>query len=189
MILAYPTGGGLDAMQTARQLDILAAVFNDRLYERLRDQAGASYSQAVISHWPNVYANGGYLFIAGMVRPQDKDVMVRAAQDIAAQLIAAPVSADELRRATGPAAEQIVRASSGNVFWMYQTEGGTRDPRVFTALRAYLSDLTRVTPQQLQALAARYLQPGRAIPLLILPEDAGSGSGGAHDPGTAASSR
>jgi zinc protease len=189
VILAYPTAGGLDSMQTARQLDILAAVFNDRLYERLRDQAGASYSQAVISHWPTAYANGGYLFVAGMVRPQDKDVMTRAAQEIAAQLVAAPVSADELRRATGPASEQIVRASSGNVFWMYQTEGGTRDPRVFTALRTYLSDLTRVTPQQLQVLAARYLQPNRAVPLLIMPEDAGSAGGSAHDPGTAASSR
>jgi zinc protease len=129
-----------------------------------------------------VYRNGSYLFVAGMVRPQDKDVMVRAAQEIAAQLIAQPVSADELRRATGPAAEQIVRASSGNVFWMYQTEGATRDPRHFAALRSYLTDLTRVTPQQLQTLAIRYLQPNRAIPVLILPD----AEGNAAQPGTAA---
>ena len=47
----------------------------------------------------------------------------------------------------------------------------------------------RVTPQQLQVLAARYLQPNRAVPLLIMPEDAGSAGGSAHDPGTAAASR
>jgi zinc protease len=100
--------------------------------------------------------------------------MLRAARDIAAELIATPVTADELQRATGPAAEQIVRASSGNVFWMFETEGATRDPRVLTALRSYLSDLTRVTPAEIQGLAARYLAPGRGVPVLILPE---SGAG------------
>ena len=57
---------------------------------------------------------------------------------------------------------------------MYETEGATRDPRVLTALRSYLTDLTRVTPAELQALAARYLVPAHAVPVLILPE-AGAG--------------
>ena len=173
-ILSYPTGGGIDSIRTARQLDILAAIFNDRLYERLRDQAGASYSQAVTSNWSIDFDHAGYLFVGGLVRPEDTELMLRSARDIAAELVAAPVTADELQRATGPAAEQIVRASSGNVFWMYETEGATRDPRVLTALRSYLTDLTRVTPAELQALAARYLVPAHAVPVLILPE-AGAG--------------
>ncbi len=172
-ILNYPTGGGLDSIRTARQLDILAAIFNDRLYERLRDQAGASYSQAVTSNWPTIFPSGGYLFVGGLVRPDDTQLMFDAARAIAAELIAAPVTADELQRATGPASEQILRASSGNVFWMRQTEGATRDPRRFSALRTYISDLTSVTPAELQALAARYLQPERAVPVLILPQERG----------------
>ena len=176
-ILSYPTGGGLDAIRTARQLDILAAIFNDRLYERLRDQAGASYSQAVTSNWPTVFPSGGYMFVGGLVRPDDTQLMFDAARAIAAELASAPVTADELQRATGPASEQILRASSGNVFWMFQTEGATRDPRRFSALRTYISDLTSVTPAELQALAARYLRPERAVPVLILPEDGAAGSG------------
>lgn len=174
-ILGYRTGGGLESIRTSRQLDILAAIFNDRLYERLRDQAGASYSQVVSSNWPTSFPSGGYLFAGGLVRPEDTPLMFDAARTIAAELISTPVTADELRRATGPASEQIVRASSGNVFWMYQTEGATRDPRHFNALRSYLTDLTSVTPAQLQALAARYLTPDRAVPILILPQEGGAG--------------
>jgi zinc protease len=172
VVLSYPTGGGVADIRTARQLEILAAIFNDRLYERLRDQAGASYSQAVTSNWSTDFPSAGYLFVGGLVRPQDQQLMLEAARAIAAELVARPVTPDELQRATGPAAEQIVRASSGNVFWMYETEGATRDPRRFDALRTYLTDLTRVTPAELQALAVRYLQPERAVPVLILPEGA-----------------
>lgn len=172
LVLAYPTIGGQDSVRASRQLDILAAIFNDRLYERLRDQAGASYSQAVSSHWSEDFAHGSYLFVGGMVRPQDSHLMATAAREIAAQLIAQPVSNDELQRAIGPATEQVVRASSGNVFWMYNTEGATRDPRRFAALRSYLTDLNSVTAADLQALAQTYLVPERAIPILILPRDA-----------------
>ena len=170
-ILAYPTGGGIADTRTSRQLDILAAIYNDRLYDRLRDQAGASYSQAVSSVWPKDFASGGYLFVGGLVRPQDTELMYRSARAIAAEMVSAPVTEDELRRAVGPAVEQIERAASGNVFWMLETEGATRDPDRFRVLRRYLTDLASVTPADIQRLAGIYLQPGRAVPVLILPED------------------
>lgn len=172
VVLAYPTGGGIDDIRTGRQLEILADIFNDRLFERLRDQAGASYSQSVSSNWSKTFAHGGYIFVGGLVKPEDQDLVVRAARAIAEELRTAPVTADELQRAIVPATEQVSRAASGNVFWMFETEGGTRDPRRFEALRHYITDLSSVTPPELQALAMRYLAPENAIPLLILPEQA-----------------
>nr|MCU0729787.1 insulinase family protein [Sphingopyxis sp.] len=148
------------------------AIFNDRLYDRLRDQAGASYSQAVTSSWSNNFANGSYIFVGGLVRPDDSELMATTARSIANDLMMAPVTADELQRAVGPIIEQITRSSSGNVFWMMQTEGATRDPRRFAILRSYLRDLEAVTPAQLQMLARTYLSPQRAVPVLILPDNA-----------------
>jgi zinc protease len=171
-VLAFPTGGGIDAIRTARQLDILAAIYNDRLYERLRDQAGASYSQAVTSNWSIDFANGGYIFVGGLVKPEDSGLMLQSATAIANELMTAPVTDDELRRAIGPSMEQIIRASSGNVFWMIQTEGASRDPRRIDALRTYLTDLNSVTPADIQRLAQTYLRAEQGIPLLILPEGA-----------------
>lgn len=169
-VLAFPTGGGIEDMRTARQLDVLAQVFNDRLYERLRDQAGASYSQAVASDWSIDYPHGGHIFVGGLVRPQDSALMLQSAHAIATELMTTPVTEDELRRATGPLTEQIIRASSGNVFWMYQVRGASRDPRRFDVLRRYLADLNGTTPADIQRLAQLYLPEQRAIPLLILPE-------------------
>lgn len=102
--------------------------------------------------------------------------MVDAARAIADELIAAPVSADEMQRAVGPATEQIIRASSGNVFWMIQSEGGTRDPRRLAALQSYLADLTQVTPADLQALAQQYLTGERAVQIRIVPASTPAGS-------------
>lgn len=176
VIINYPTGGGLDDIRTARRLEILAAIFNDRLFERLRDRAGASYSQAVVSNWPMAFPSGGHLFVAGLVRPEDSQLMVDAARAIADELIAVPVSADEMQRAVGPATEQVIRASSGNVFWMIQSEGGTRDPRRMAALQSYIADLTQVTPADLQALARRYLTAERAVQIHIVPAVSPAGS-------------
>ncbi len=169
-VVAYPTGGGLTDIRTGRQLDVLAEIFNDRLYDRLRDQSGASYSQAVSSTWPETFASGGYLFVGGLVQPQDSELLYRLTREISAELIATPVTVDELQRARTPLIERIVRASSGNMFWMHYVEGGSRDPAVFAALLRYVPDIAQTTPADIQRLAALYLPPNRGIPVLVLPE-------------------
>jgi zinc protease len=184
-ILAYPTGGGLPNIRTGRQLDVMAEIINDRLFERLRDQSGASYSQAVSSNWPPAFANGGYLFIGGLVRPEDSDLLYRLSREIIADLAANPVSMDELQRARAPLIERIDRASSGNVFWMHYVEGGSRNPEVFTALRRIIADIAQTTPADIQRLAQQYLTPDRAIPVLVVPNAPAAGATAAR-PATAA---
>lgn len=178
-VIAYPTGGGLAEIRTARQLDVLAEIFNDRLFERLRDQSGASYSQAVSSTWPERLNRGGYLFVGGLVRPQDSDLFYRLAREISTDLATNPVSADELQRARTPLIERVIRASSGNMFWMHYVEGASRDPAVFDALLRFVPDLSQTTPADIQRLARLYLTQERGIPVLILP-DAAAAAGAAQ---------
>jgi zinc protease len=169
-VLAFPTGGGLADIRTGRQLDVLAEIFNDRLFERLRDQSGASYSQAVSSTWPESLNRGGYMFVGGLVRPEDSDLFYRLAREISADLAANPVTPDELQRARTPLVERIIRASSGNMFWMHYVEGASRDPAIFAALLRFVPDISQTTPADIQRLARQYLTADRAIPVLILPE-------------------
>jgi zinc protease len=169
-VIAFPTGGGLADIRTSRQLDVLAEIFNDRLFERLRDQSGASYSQAVSSTWPESLTRGGYLFVGGLVRPEDSDLFYRLAREISADLASTPVSADELQRARTPLIERVIRASSGNMFWMHYVEGASRDPAVFDALLRFVPDLSQTTPADIQRLARLYLTPANGIPVLVLPE-------------------
>src|SRR3546814_16849460 len=118
-------------------LDVLAAIFNDRLVDRLRAADGASYGPMVERHWPTGFdGSGGYLLAGSLLAPKDIDRFYAIARDIAADLVAHPVTADELARNVGPIREPVARASTGNVAWMFLPEGATRAPRVVAAAPA-----------------------------------------------------
>lgn len=168
---AWPTSGGLASPRDARGLEVLAAIFNDRLFDRLRAEQGASYGPVVDSHWPTGFDNsGGYLLVGSLLAPKDIDRFYGIAKDIAADLVANPVTADELARNAGPIREQVARASTGNVYWMFLLEGATRDPRVAAAALSIQDDIAAVTAADIQRLAKLYLTPARQWSLAILPK-------------------
>ena len=71
---AWPTSGGTANPRDARGLEVLAAIFNDRLFDRLRAEQGASYGPVVDSHWPTGFeGSGGYLLVGSLLAPRDID--------------------------------------------------------------------------------------------------------------------
>ncbi|MBA4748423.1 MAG: insulinase family protein [Sphingopyxis sp.] len=168
-LLAWRTGGGIADIRTARQLDVLAAIFNDRLFERLRAQDGASYGPIVASDWPTGFDDGGYLLVGSLLAPKDLDRFYQIAGDIVRELASEPVSADELTRASGPIREQIARALTGNLYWMHLLEGASRDPRVVRAALSIESDAASFSPGDIQSLAQRYFIAERQWALSIVP--------------------
>ncbi len=169
-VLAWPTRGGLDDIAESRRLDILAAIYADRLFDQLREAEGASYSPNVSSQWPTGMASGGSLIVVSQLRPETVDKFFSIARAVAADFVAKPVSADELARAINPMRQQINRASSGNGFWMSQLAGATNDARRLNALRSLLSDFGGITPANLQATAQRWLVPDKSFAMVVLPE-------------------
>lgn len=168
---AWPTGAGTANSRDARGMEILAAIFNDRLFDRLRAEQGASYGPIVDSHWPTGFDNsGGYLLVGSLLAPKDIDRFYATARDIAADLVANPVGADELARNAGPIFEQVARATTGNAYWMLLLEGATRDPKVAEAALSIGKDINGVTPADIQRLARQYLTPGRQWSMAILPK-------------------
>src|SRR3546814_20829515 len=57
-VMAWPTAGGFAGARESRQLEILPQIFNDRLFEGLRSQAGAAYSHSVDNNSPFYFDNG-----------------------------------------------------------------------------------------------------------------------------------
>lgn len=169
-VIAWPTGGGSDGISEGRKLEILAAVFRDRLIDQLRSQAGVSYSPNVSSDWPVGMASGGKIMALGMVPPDKTEFFFRLARDIAADLVAKPIDADELNRALNPLKQTVIRRSSGNMFWMALVEGGARDPARIAAVQTLPRDLTLTTPEELQALAVKYLRPDKDWTMVVVPE-------------------
>jgi len=169
-VIAWPTAGGVAEIRTSRQLDVLAQLFSDRLFERLRQASGASYSPSVQSQWPMGSTNGGRLVAIGQVAPENVGLFFRLSREIAADLAKNPVGADELERTIKPMGQQLMRASTSSQFWMQQMGGGTVDPRRLSAIGTLGSDLMGTTPGDIQALAARYLRPETDWTLAVLPK-------------------
>lgn len=169
-VVAWPTGGGQAGVRESRQLTILAEIFNNRLFDAMREKVGASYAPQVGSSWPLDLPSGGYISAVVQLRPGDFDTFFAAADKIAADLAAAPPTADEIARVTEPLKQLITRASTGNVFYITQLEGAAYDPRKIAAIRTILSDYSQTTPERMQALAQKYLKADKSWRVEVVPE-------------------
>jgi len=169
-VIAWPTGGGFADIYESRKLEVLAAIFSDRLFERFRQMDGASYSPTVQSNWPTGIDHGGYIFAASVLKSDRTDAFYALAKEIAADLASTPVQPDELRRALGPIQQYAMRASSGNSFWIDRLAGASWDPSRIDAILSLPNDLRRITPTELQAAAARWLVPDKSWSLVVMPE-------------------
>ena len=168
-VIAWPTGGGIEGIKDSRRLDVLAQVFSDRLFERLRQTAGASYSPSVSSSWPVGMSSGGRLLAIGQVTPDKVPYFFQLSREIAADLVANPIADAELQRIMRPLAQYIVRASSGNQFWLQQLGGGAFEAKRIEATRALAQDFVSITPADLQAVAKRYLDARSDWTMAVLP--------------------
>ncbi len=169
-LVSWPTGGGMTAISESRQLEILTQLFSNRLLDRMREKLGASYSPQVFSEWPIDLDQGGSIIALGQLDPKSVPVFFATADEIAAELIARPVTMDELARVTEPLRQQLTRASSSSAFFMFQLEGATSDPARIAALRTLMSDYTQTTPARMQALAAKYLGQGKSWRAAVVPQ-------------------
>ncbi|MBB4613292.1 M16 family metallopeptidase [Novosphingobium taihuense] len=169
-VVAWPTGGGQAGVRESRQLEILAQIFNNRLFDAMREKVGASYAPQVGSSWPLDLPSGGYISAMVQLRPGDFETFFASADKIAADLAATPPTADEIGRVTEPLKQLITRASTGNGFYMFQLEGAAYDPRKIAAIRTILNDYSQTTPERMQALAQKYLKQDKSWRLEVVPE-------------------
>ncbi|OYW88276.1 MAG: peptidase M16, partial [Sphingobium sp. 32-64-5] len=170
-VIAWPTGAGLADTREARQLDILAQIISDRLFEKLRAVDGAAYSPNAMSDWPLGFDKGqGYLAVVSQLKPERIGYFYKLMDEIAADLAANPVGNDELQRTLAPMAQLLARASTGNAFWMSQLEGATQDPRIITAMQTMMRDTLQVTAEDLRVLAAKYLVKDKSYSVTVLPK-------------------
>lgn len=169
-VAQWPSGGGVANVRESRQLQILVQLFNNRLLDAMRERAGASYAPVVRSDWPTDVDGGGRISAIAQLQPKDVPIFFREAQRIASELATRPVQQDELDRVTEPLRQYISRASTGNLFWLYQLEGATSDPRIVAYLRPLLADYSRTTPQAMQTLAQKYFGAQRPWQLAVIPQ-------------------
>ena len=176
-VIAWPTAGGSGGLVQSRKLDLLSQVFSNRLMDNLRERAGAAYAPFVTSSWPLDTQSGGLVFALAQIDPALVPAFYDEAETIVADLAENGPTPDELARVVEPIRQRIERASTGHTFWLNQLEGAAFDPNRAIYLQSLYSDYSNATPEEMQALAQRYLVARPGLRISVLPEGAGAGAG------------
>lgn len=169
-IIAWPTGGGEEGLRESRQLEILTQLFQNRLMLKLREKLGEAYSPQVVNSWPLDLDGGGNVLAIANLQPKSVPIFFLTAEEIAADLVAKPVTDDELNLVTEPLKQALTRATSSSAFFMYLLEGATANPDKYRSVRSVLRDYTVTTPAEMQVLAVKYFAPGRSWRVAVIPQ-------------------
>ncbi|MFC7537362.1 M16 family metallopeptidase [Sphingomonas sp. GCM10030256] len=172
--IAWPTLGFYADPRLVRTLNVLAAVFQLRLNDRIREKEAVSYSPVGSHASSDTFRDYGYMFGRVEAPPAALPAFLREAQAIATELRTTPVTADELQRAVKPLTERLQRERQGNGWWLSQLAGAATDPRRVEAITSQLRDYQAVTPAALKQAAERYLLPAKAYKVVVVPEKSAS---------------
>lgn len=169
-VIAWPTGGGSLALPQGRKLELLAELFSNRLMDAMRERAGASYSPYVRSTWPLDVADGGNIMAMAQLPPEQVPAFFAAADRIAAELATEGPTADELARVTEPMRQLLNRVQNSHLFWLNELEGAAFDRNRLAWIPTFMNDYTQATPEEMKALAARYLGGHGGFRVKVVPD-------------------
>ncbi len=170
VLVAYPTDDFWDISRT-RRLSVLGEVFSDRLREAVRERLGAAYSLAAFNHPSRAYPGYGVFQVMITVDIKDAEKVINEVRSIAESLSEKPVSSDELRRSLDPMLTGIKDTVKTNDYWLNSVlTGSARRPQQIEWSRGFKKDFESVLPEEILALARKYLVNSRAAVIIVKPK-------------------
>jgi len=168
-VIGWNTFGGPARMRERRALALAANIFQVRLFERLREQEGASYSPSTGSSISDELPNWGVFYASSELKPASTDTFFRIAREIVADLAARPAPADEFERAQNPVLSGIERRVKTNAYWMAEMENWSRRPELTERTRTFLSDYKGMTAEEVRRAVAAHVADAGDWSMLVLP--------------------
>jgi zinc protease len=168
-LIGWSTLGGEDNILPRRALALAANMFEARLFDRLREQEGATYAPDAAHLSADDFPVWGVFYAAAEIRPTSVDTFFRIAREIVTDLAAHPVQPDEFARALNPVLSGIERRIATNAYWLDALENWDRDPRAIANVRSYLADYRALTPEDVRRAVATYVTDQGDWSMLVLP--------------------
>ena len=163
MALSWPTTDGRD-LRSALTRDLLAAVIQIRVLEKLREELGATYSPESVSNASPAPDGFGHMLVATQAAPDKAELVIATIREIAAELRA---TAGERRPAAARAAADpraLPRAAAPERHLATAVALAQSRPDRLDRRRRRAEVLEAVTAADLQAAAREYLA---AEPLVV----------------------
>ncbi len=168
-MIGWSTLGGIDRIRDRRALALAANMFEVRLFDRLREEEGATYLPNAVHLSAESFPNWGIFYAAAEVRPASAPIFFRIAREIVADLAANPALADEFARALNPVVTGIERRLATNAYWIDALENWEHEPRAIDNVRTYLSDYRALTAEDVRRAVAQHVTDQGDWSMLVLP--------------------
>jgi zinc protease len=168
-LIGWSTIGGEENIRPRRALALAANMFETRLFNRLREEEGATYAPDAAHLAADTFPEWGVFYAAAEIRPASVDTFFRIAREIVADLAARPAAADEFARALNPVLAGIERRLATNSYWVDALEDWDRDPRAIENVRTYLADYRALTPEDVRRAIATWVTDRGDWSMLVVP--------------------
>lgn len=169
--MIWPTRDGEDMRETL-ELDLLENVVRSMLTDRLREELGQTYSPGASASQSRVYPGYGTFTINAAITPADVQPAREAMLAVIEHLRTDPIEADALLRARAPQLEAYDNLLKTNGGWMGLVDRAQTEPDRISRYVEGRALLEALTPADVQAIAARYLDPAQRLEITVLPDPA-----------------
>ena len=172
--LEWPTTDDRDE-RLELTLDMIQDMVTIAVEDTLREAMGKTYSPGATSAQSDLWPGWGTFAVQASVATGDVAATRAAIRKTLAALTAAPADPDLIARARAPLAQRLDNWLKGNGGWLSLVARAQTKPERIERHLAAKAMLMSLTPHELQAAAARWLAPDRAVEILVLPDTEKSG--------------
>ena len=153
-----------------RRLNVLAAILDDRLRTKLREELGATYSPQAHASASMVFDYGN-LMAMSIGAPEDVEKVTGLIHEMGLQLGSEGVTQDELDRALKPILSNLEKTLRDNGYWLNTVMAQSQsEPYRLDWARERDTDYASIKLEEINALAKKHLAKANAAQMAILPE-------------------
>jgi len=156
-IAAWPIAGFVSSMADSRATQVLSEVIKARLMAGLREREGLTYSPDTFVDQGVGQPNYAVLGVQVELPPAKAAAFFAELDAIVHDLAQTPIKPDELARARTPMVDGSRRGFAFADYWVDALAASDGNPAYFDMIRSKVPDLEKVTPADVQRMAARYL--------------------------------
>ena len=165
----WPTDDIWDISRT-RRLSLLAAVLDDRMRVRIREDLGEVYSIQASNRPSDTFNHFGVLRVITVSNPPQADRVAKLVKEIAGELQSGGVSADELDRALRPLLTGLKDWVRNNRYWLETVMASSQEyPQRLAWAKNMIPDYQSITVEDVDGMARRYLLPENGLAVTIVP--------------------
>ena len=152
-----------------RRLNVLAQIFSERMRKQIREALGVSYSPHAMNEPSQIYPGYGVMHATVATAPDMADQVMHEMEKIADDLAQDGVTEKEISLVLPPVLTHIRDMQKKNRYWLKSVlSGAGSHPEQIQWSREIYSDYNAITPEELSALASRFLTRDNRARLVIL---------------------